>query len=176
MIVVEEIKEHKEQRLDPEYGFFMEAIRAIKHSAEISRAYEKFFGRKPSLSEKYHVASAYEKNRSLFGIRLKNKKFVKWIQEAINQVVPNKITVDGIFGYETVVGIMAAQRALGLRPTGVLDQVTFAKFRDIMQGKAIETGVPSFFTHETTSSLWLWFVAGGIALAVLVYFIMRRGQ
>ena len=159
------------------YGFFLEALKTIKDSALIERAFQQVFGRKPTLSEKYHIASAYEENKKIWGIRLRNPKFVKWIQQAINRSLgKNVVAVDGIFGYQTVVGIMAAQKALGLKPTGVLDQVTFEKFKDIMGAAAITTGEGAFFEKKRTQNFWLWVVVGGIVLAGAVYLVTRNKE
>jgi len=157
------------------YGFFLEAVKTLKDSAAIERAFKSVFGRAPTLSEKYHIASAYEENKKIWGVRLRNPKFVKWIQQAINKSLgEKKVAVDGIFGYQTVAGIMAAQRALGLKPTGVLDQVTFEKFKDVMGASAISTGQGAFFEQKRTQNFWLWLVIGGAVLAGAIYFVMKK--
>jgi len=159
-----------------EYGWLMERIRAFKDKSKIIAAFKSVWGRKPTDTEILTVATAYEKNKDIWGDRLKDRKFVAWVQSAINAVLGKPVVkVDGIFGYQTISGIMKAQAVRGLKVNGILDQATFALLRSAKEDVAITTGKPDLFASHKSSHLWLM-VAGGVAVAALLAYILLKRE
>lgn len=159
-----------------DYGWLMERIRAFKDKSKIIAAFKSVWGRNPTDSEILQIATAYEKNKSLWGARLKDRKFVSWLQSAINAVLGKPVVkVDGIFGYQTVAGIMRAQAVKGLKANGILDQATFALLKSAKEAQAIETGTPDLYASQKSSHLWLM-VAGGVAVAALLAYILLKRE
>lgn len=159
-----------------DYGWLMERIRAWKDKAKIIAAFKSVWGRNPTDSEILQVATAYEKNKSLWGDRLRDRKFVSWLQSAINAVLGKPVVkVDGIFGYQTISGIMKAQAIKGLKVNGILDQATFALLKSAKETQAIETGAPDLYASNKSTHLWLM-VVGGVAVAALVAYILLKKE
>ena len=159
-----------------DYGWLIERIRAWKDKAKIIAAFKSVWGRNPTDSEILQVATAYEKNKAIWGDRLKDRKFVSWVQSAINAVLGKPVVkVDGIFGYQTIAGIMKAQAVKGLKVNGVLDQATFALLKSAKEAQAIETGRPDLYASKKSTNLWLM-VAGGVGVAVLLAYILLKKE
>lgn len=160
-----------------DYGLIMEWIRAIKDRSKIEKAFESVFGRKPTDSEVKQVATAYEWNEDHWGDRLKDRAFVKWLQEAINAVLgKDVVAVDGIFGYQTVSGIMRAQKERGLKVNGYLDQATFEVLKEAKENKALQLGKEDLMTGDRSKKFWLY-ILGAIAIgAVAAYFLFRNKE